>query len=68
VADPKDDSQAARDERAAQLRKEIADRASGKPETPGRKKSIREQVEDASRKLVEDGEGEDPREGEDEGI
>jgi hypothetical protein len=50
--DEKDDSQAARVERARRLREEIANLQSGnpQPEPPGRKKSIREQVEEASQK------------------
>jgi hypothetical protein len=51
VADEKDDSQA-RVERARRLREEIANLTSGspQPQPPGRKKSIREQVDEASRK------------------
>jgi hypothetical protein len=52
VADEKDDSQAARRERARRLREEIANLTSGAPQPPPkRKKSIREQVDEASRKL-----------------
>jgi hypothetical protein len=52
VTDEKDDSQAARVERARRLREEIANLQSGdpQPKPPGQKKSIREQVEEASRK------------------
>jgi hypothetical protein len=52
VAVEKDDSQAARDERARRLREEIEVLKSGTPppKAPKRKKSIREQVENASRK------------------
>ena len=52
MAQEKDDSQAARVERARRLREEIAKVKSGEPpvKAPGKKKSIREQVEDASRK------------------
>jgi hypothetical protein len=51
VAVKKDDSQVARDERARQLREEIETLKSGTPPTPSkRKKSIREQVDEASRK------------------
>ena len=52
MADQKDDSQAARNERARRLREEIADLQSKdpKPTPPGRKKSIREQVDEAARK------------------
>ena len=52
VAEEKDDSQAARVERARRLREEIANLTSGspQPQPPGRKKSIREQVDEASRK------------------
>jgi hypothetical protein len=52
VAQKKDDSQAARDERARRLREQIAELESGKPAKPSkRKKSIREQVDEASQKL-----------------
>jgi hypothetical protein len=52
MVDEKDDSQAARVERARRLREEIADLQSGnpQPEQPDRKKSIREQVDEAARK------------------
>ena len=52
MADQKDDSEAARVERARRLREEIANLQSGKPDPPppGRKKSIREQIEEAERK------------------
>jgi hypothetical protein len=52
VAIKKDDSQAARDERARRLREEIQSLKSGAPppKPSKRKKSIREQVDEASRK------------------
>jgi len=53
VAIKKDDSQAARDERARRLREEIESlksAAAPPPKPSKRKKSIREQVDEASRK------------------
>ena len=54
MADEKDDSQAARDERARRLRQQIADIESGKPAPPGHKKSLREQIDEAERKQEKD--------------
>jgi hypothetical protein len=52
MTDEKDDSQAAPVERARRLREEIEKLKSGdpQPKPPGRKKSIREQVDEAMRK------------------
>jgi hypothetical protein len=52
MTDEKDDSQAARVKRARRLRGEIEKLRSGdpQPKPPGRKKSIREQVDEAMRK------------------
>ena len=52
MAIKKNDSQAARDERARQLREQVESLKSGTPipKPSKRKKSIREQVEEASRK------------------
>ena len=48
-----DDSEEARAERARRLREEIANLTSGTPKkkSPGKKKSIREQVDEAAQKL-----------------
>ena len=51
MAAKKEDSQAARDERARLLRDDIDSLKSGAPPKPSKsKKSIREQVDEASRK------------------
>lgn len=55
MAVEKDDSQVARDERARRLREQIAALNSGGPQPPKGKKSIREQVEEASLKLKRKG-------------
>jgi len=57
VSGEKDDSQAAREERARRLREEIANVESGnvKPKPPDHPKSIREQVDEASREQDESG-------------
>jgi hypothetical protein len=53
MTDKSDDSEAARAERARRLREEIANLQSGAPKkkSPGKKKSIREQVDEAAQKL-----------------
>ena len=53
MAEKQDDSAEARAERARRLREEIAKLTSGRPKkkAPARKKSIREQVDEAAQKL-----------------
>ncbi len=50
--DKQDDSEAARAERARRLREEIANLTSGTPQkkSPAKKKSIREQIDEAGQK------------------
>ncbi len=52
INEKQDDSEEARAERARRLREEIANLTSGTPKkkSPSKKKSIREQVDEASRK------------------
>jgi hypothetical protein len=53
INDKQDDSKEARAERARRLREEIANLTSGTPKkkSPAKKKSIREQVDEAAQKL-----------------
>jgi hypothetical protein len=53
MTEKQDDSEKARAERARRLREEIAGLTSGTPKkkSPGKKKSIREQVDEAAQKL-----------------